>query len=193
MDLIEIHGPSVEIEASVLDRLRDAASDDQGLRLRVASTLRDQQVYEEAVALLKATLANDPRHLPSLRALSDAAQRQHDPDMAALASAVLVCLKSGRPEDDVRLAKLVTDGLPLAQRTLNEHDFEDALLTKQADISLLRTLGRLTKPAIAAGLACQSGYEDLPKDATVLDPESSTVTLARSLAWAAEIRRCCHA
>ena len=186
LDLIEIHGSTIAIEASILDSLRDAASDDEELKLRVASTLKDHNIYEEAVALLEDALANDPRHLPSLRALSDAAQRQHDPDTAALASAVLVCLKSGRPEDDVRLAKLATDGLPLAQRTLNDHDFDQTLLAKLADVSLLRTLGQITQAAIAAGLASNAGTEELPKDATVLDPESSTVTLARSLAWAAK-------
>jgi hypothetical protein len=139
----------------------------------------------EVVALLEHTLTNEPRHLPSLRALSDAAQRQNDFDSAALASAVLICLDSGRPEDEVRSAWLATDGLPLAQRTLNDDDYEELLLSKGADVSILRVLGQLTNAAVEAGLLAKSGYEELPKDATVLDPESSTVTVARSLAWAA--------
>jgi hypothetical protein len=138
------------------------------------------------VVSIESTLANDPRHLPSLRALSDAAQTQRDLDTAALASAVLICLKSGRPEDEVRLAKLVTDGLPLARRTLSDLDFEATLIANPDNVFLFRTLGRLTKVAVAAGLATNSRYEELPKDATVLDPESSTVTLGRSLAWAAK-------
>ena len=143
-------------------------------------------VYEDVVVSIESTLANDPRHLPSLRALSDAAQTQRDLDTAALASAVLICLKSGRPEDEVRLAKLVTDGLPLARRTLSDLDFEATLIANTDYVFLFRTLGRLTKVAVAAGLATNSRYEELPKDATVLDPESSTVTLGRSLAWAAK-------
>ncbi len=186
LDLIEIHGTSIEVDPNVLVNLRDAANDDEGLKFRVASILKDHTVYEEAVVSLENVLANDPRHLPSLRALSDAAQRQHDPDTAALASAVLICLQSGRPEDEVRLAKLVTDGLPLARRTLSDQDFEVALIANPENAFLFKTLGRLTKVAIAAGLATNSRYEELPKDATVLDPESSTVTLGRSLAWAAK-------
>ena len=147
------------------------------------SNLNEQGNYDEAVALLESKLTHDPRHLPSLRALSDAAQRQRDVDTAALASAVLVCLESARPEDEIRLRILVTDGLPLAQRTLNDRDFDDTLLANQADRSLLETLGRLTDASIAGGLVSNVGYEELPKDAAILDPESSTVTLGRSLGW----------
>ena len=131
-------------------------------------------------------LDRNPRHVPSLQALSDFAQSQQDLDTAALASAVIICLESGRPEDEARSAGLVTDGLPLAQRTLNDQDFEEILLAKLADVSMLRTLGKLTQVAKEAGLASDSGSESLPKDATVLDPVLSTATLARSLAWAAK-------
>jgi hypothetical protein len=124
--------------------------------------------------------------VPSLQALSDLAQSQQDLDTAALASAVIICLESGRPEDEARSAGLVTDGLPLAQRTLNDQDFEEILLAKLADVSMLRTLGKLTQVAKKSGLASDSGSENLPKDATVLDPALSTATLARSLAWAAK-------
>jgi len=147
---------------------------------------KDPTVYEDVVVSIESVLVNDPRHVPSLRALSDAAQTQRDLDTAALASAVLICLKSGRPEDEVRLAKLVTDGLPLARRTLSDLDFEATLIANPDNVFLFRTLGRLTKVAVAAGLATNSRYEELPKDATVLDPESSTITLGRSLAWAAK-------
>lgn len=139
--------------------------------------------YNETVSLLENRLMRDPRHLPSLRALSDAAQRQRDVDTAALASAVLVCLEAARPEDEVRLAIIVTDALPMARRTLNDRDFDEALLANKEDRLLLETLARLTQASIAGGIAFKPGYEELPKDAAVLDPESSTVTLGRSLAW----------
>lgn len=139
--------------------------------------------YGDTVGLLESTLMRDPRHLPTLRALSDAAQRQRDVDTAALASAVLVCLQAARPEDEVRLGIIVTDGLPMARRTLNDRDFDDALLANRDDRLLFETLARLTQASIAGGLAFKAGYEELPKDAAVLDPESSTVTLGRSLGW----------
>ena len=142
-----------------------------------------QSDYGETVGWLENTLMRDPRHLPTLRALSDAAQRQRDVDTAALASAVLVCLQAARPEDEVRLAIIVTDGLPMARRTLNDRDFDDALLSNKDDRLLLETLARLTQASFAGGLAFRAGYEELPKDAAVLDPESSTVTLGRSLGW----------
>lgn len=131
---------------------------------------------------LQASLVQSPRDADALRALSDAAQRERDVVTAALASAILVALGEARPEDEVRQAKLVSDALPLAQRTFNDDDFEDLALSNQLDIELLKTLGWLAEPALLSGLGLDADNE-LPKDATVIDPESSTVTLGRSLVW----------
>jgi len=138
---------------------------------------------EESIASLQDLLAESPQHLQSLRALSDAAQRHRDVVTAALASSLLVALNAARPEDEVRQAKLVSDGLPLAQRTLNDDDFEEAMQSVQLDGELLRTLSWLSESVLASGLGFDADFEELPKDATVLDPETSTVTLGRSLVW----------
>ncbi len=156
----------------------------QGPPVPLERPIKSRSDYEEELALMEGMLARDPRHVPTLQALSDAAQMQRDIDTAALASAVLVCLQSARPEDEVRLALLVTDALPLAGRTLVDKDFDDALLANREDRALLEVLGRLTKASLAGGLAFDAGFDEHPKEAAILDPESSTVTLGRSLAWA---------
>jgi len=156
----------------------------QGSQVPLARPIKSRSDYDGELALMESALARDPRHVPTLQALSDAAQMQRDIDTAALASAVLVCLQSARPEDEVRLALLVTDGLPLAGRTLVDSDFDDALLANREDRALLEVLGRLTKASLVGGLAFDAGFDEPPKDAAILDPESSTVTLGRSLAWA---------
>ena len=53
------------------------------------------------------------------------------------------------------------------------------------NIAQLRALSAAIKPALAAGLCIEPSKNNLPKDATVLDPVASTTTLARSLAWTA--------
>jgi hypothetical protein len=147
----------------------------------VARTIADVDL----IASLQETLASNPRDARSLRALSDAAQRERDVVTAALASAILVALGEARPEDEVRHAKLVSDTLPLAQRTFNDDDFEELAVSNQLDVDLLKTLGCLAEPALASGLGynADADYTDLPKDATIIDPESSTITLGRSLIW----------
>jgi hypothetical protein len=165
--------------------LRDAVSDDEELRLRAVGVLKDHEVYGETAALLEDTLDVNPRHVPSLLALSDAAQRHHDLHRAAMASAMLICLQSGRTDDEERSKKFLSDGLPLAKRILNNDDFQETLLAKPINISLFRTLSQLSKVVVASGLVEQAGNGALPKDATALDPAMSTTTLARSLAWAA--------
>jgi len=137
----------------------------------------------DLIASLQATLAESPRDIESLQALSDAAQRERDVVTAALASSILTALGEARPEDEVRHRKLVSDALPLAQRTFSDDDFEELAVSNQLDLEFLLTLGWLAEPAVASGLGYDADYEELPKDATLIDPESSTITLGRSLVW----------
>jgi len=135
------------------------------------------------IASLQATLAESPRDIESLQALSDAAQRERDVVTAALASSILTALGEARPEDEVRHGKLVSDALPLAQRPFSDDDFEELAVSNHLDLEFLLTLGWLAEPSLASGLGYDADYEELPKDATIIDPESSTITLGRSLVW----------
>jgi hypothetical protein len=183
--LLETQGVSIDLDASVIEKLREAVREDDELRVRVAQALRPHSDFEETLLIIQETLQNNSRHVQSLQALSDVAEHEHALDTASLASSIVICLGEGRPEDDERAARISNDGLPLVTRTLIDRDVEENLLGSMASIAHLRALGTAVRVAVAAGLTKESSRGNLSKDATILDPALSTTTLARSLAWAA--------
>ena len=185
LDLIEARGPSFEITTAVIDRLRRSVSADEELTSRAVNILENRESYALTTTMLHNTLGLDPRHEPSLLSLSDAAARQHDSDVAAVTSAVLISLECGRPEDEQRSAELVTDKLAEAKRTLVESDFTEMLLVHDVDISIFGALSRVHEAWIDPTLASKYSGGVFPKDASILDSTSATDTVARTIAWAA--------
>jgi|GEM_PF-4064325 len=185
--LLEAKGKSIDLDAEVIERLRDAVCDDPQLMDRVDSALRPHSEDEQALLYIQDTLEQNPRHVQSLRTLSDMAERANARDTAALASSVVVCLEEPRSRDVIRATRIAGDGLPQVTRILTDADLEENLLGAVSNVAQLRALSRVTKIAVAAGLAAEAsnGKWSAPKGATILDPTASTTTLARSLAWAA--------
>jgi hypothetical protein len=185
--LLETQGVSIDLDAHVIDRLRDAAGHDDELRLRVEHALRPHSEAEQTLLHIQNTLEQNPRHVQSLQVFSDMAARAGAHDTAALASAIVVCLGEARPQDEERSARLANDTLPQVSRILTDADLEENLLGALTEVAQLRALSRVAHLAAWAGLTQQSGNGkwSLPKEATVLDPAASTTTLARSLAWSA--------
>jgi hypothetical protein len=160
-------------------------SDDDDLTTRDESALSPHSDLEETLLYIQETLGQNPQHVRSLQVLSDVAERANAHDTASLASSIVVCLHEARPQDEVRTARLASDGLPLVSRILTDADLEDNLLGAVTNVAQLRALSGVTKAAAAAGLTKESNKWTVPKEATILDPTASTTTLARSLAWAA--------
>jgi hypothetical protein len=184
--LLETQGiVSIDLDATVVERLRAAVRDDHELAVRVESALSPHSVLEETLLYIQETLGQNPQHVPSLQVLSDVAERANALDTASLASSIVVCLHEARPQDEERTARLSSDGLPLVSRILTDADLEQNLLGAVANVAHLRALSGVTKAAAAAGLTKESNKWTVPKVATILDPTASTTTLARSLAWAA--------
>lgn len=187
VSLLETQGVSIDLEAAVIEHLRDAVSGDHQLRMRVENALRPHSEDEQTLLQIQDALEQNPRHTESLQMLSDIAERARAHDTAALASSIVVCLQQARKQDESRAARLAVDGLPQVTRILTDADLEENLLGAVTNVSQLRALSRATKAATAGGLTKESnsGKWTAPKDATILDPAASTTTLARSFAWAA--------
>ena len=184
--LLETQGiVSIDLDATVVERLRAAVSDDDELTARVERALSPHSDLEETLLYIQETLGQNPQHVRSLQVLSDVAERANAHDTASLASSIVVCLHEARPQDEERTARLSNDGLPLVSRILTDADLEENLLGAVTNVVQLRALSGVTRAAMAAGLTKESNKWTVPKEATILDPTASTTTLARSLAWAA--------
>jgi len=184
--LLETQGiVSIDLDATVAERLRAAVSDDDELTTRVERALSPHSDLEETLLYIQETLGQNPQHVRSLQVLSDVAERANAHDTASLASSIVVCLHEARPQDEERTARLSSDGLPSVSRILTDADLEENLLGAVTNVAQLRALSGVTKAAAAAGLTKDSNKWTVPKEATILDPTASTTTLARSLAWAA--------
>ncbi len=184
LDLIEACGPSLDVSVNVIDRLEVAVGDDEELKYRAMKLFAAQDTYAKTTSTLQSSLAIEPRNLQSLRDLSDAAMRQNDSDLAALASGVLVGLGAGTPDDESRSGALGSDGLARADRALSENDLTEKLLVHDVDISIFRTLSRLQDPRpktpdseLTSAVTTKLG--------SLFDSAAKELTPARILAWTA--------
>jgi tetratricopeptide (TPR) repeat protein len=182
LELFEARGLSLEMSKSVLDRLHAVVEEDEELEQRVDKVLAARDAYAKTSATLRSSLAIDPCDQASLRALSDVAAQQHDVDLAAMASAVLIGLQCASPEDESRAAELVTEKLVDTKRALNESDFTEQLLVRDVDLSLLKALSRV-QDAIGTPAATEVRGAGLPHHASGSD--SDMPTSVRALTWAA--------
>ena len=183
LDLMEIRGPSIDISDTAIERLEVAVSDDEELKQRAMSIFANRDAYAKTTATLQNALALDSRQQTPLRDLSDAAAKQRDADMAAMASSILVALQCARPEDAERAAVLFTDRLVEANRPLDDDDFTEKLLVHDVDVAIFRVLGSLHE---SIGLLPEGvGESSHPQDGAAPGADSKSENLSRTLAGVA--------
>lgn len=140
----------------------------------------------ETLELLQRLRNAQPRNLALVRRVEALAREEH-PDVAINLASVLVALGEAS-EPEAELAKVLSgEALPTPSRALDHADFETLLFPLELDREMLLGLARLEKVFMSAGAFEQKTALSLPKDAPVIDPETSTITVARSCLWTSRL------
>ncbi len=151
----------------------------------VVQALLSRDQLELAATTLGGALERDPRHPAMLEQLSELLSNQGDVERAANVASVRVSCGDCPPALTERAAALELSGLPLASRVLGAPDYTGRLYPASLNRELTEALGALEPVLVASGAVPAPPKGTVPKDATILDPATSTATLARSMAWTA--------
>ncbi|HMA92554.1 MAG TPA: tetratricopeptide repeat protein, partial [Polyangiaceae bacterium] len=183
-----IHEQSCQdaIKPETLSRLVQLA--DRNAELAEATVTLVESVTQgaETLELLQRLRAAQPRNLELLHQVVNLAQVEH-PDVATNLSSVILALGAAT-EQEVELAKVLsTDTLPTPSRPLEHADYESLLFPPDLDREMTLGLSRLEKTLISAGAFERKDAPSVPKDAAVVDPETSTITFARSFLWTSRL------
>jgi len=137
----------------------------------------------ESLQRVRAAMPNDADLLHKLVSL---AVTEH-PDVAANCASVLVALNAASAAETELAGALSHDTLPTPARALEYADYETLLFPPDLDREMTMGLARLEKALFAAGAFERKDAYVVPKDAAVVDPEVSTITLARSFLWTSRL------
>lgn len=179
-----IHEQSCQdaLKPDTLSALVQLAQRDEHLAQAAVGLVESATQGAETLELLQRLRAAQPRNLELLHRVVQLGQVEH-PDVATNLSSVLLAL--GEATDaEVELAKVLsTDTLPTPSRPLDHADYEALLFPAELDREMTLGLSRLEQTLISAGAFERKETLSIPKDAPVIDPETSTITFARSFLW----------
>ncbi len=140
----------------------------------------------ETLELLQRVRVALPHQVPLLHRLVQLSAKEH-PDVATNVASVLTTLGEAS-EAEVELANtLSSDTLPTPARALEHADYDSFLFPPELDREMTMGLARLEKALMAALAFDKKNPNAVPKDAPVIDPETSTITLARSFLWTSRL------
>jgi hypothetical protein len=111
----------------------------------------------------------------------------HHPDIAANVASVLFAEGAVTEQENEYAIWLTSDSLPTPQRALENADYDALVFPTDFDRDMAFSLDKLDQALILADVFVLKNSIPVPKDAPVLDPETSTVTLARSFLWTSRL------
>lgn len=152
----------------------------------VGSLVRAQTIGPETLDVVQNLRVADPRNLQQLHFLFNLSQSEHL-DVAANVASVLSAEGAANERESEFALWLTADSLPTPQRGLENADYDSLLFPADFDRDLTLTLDKLDPALIAADVFGLKSAAQLPKDTPIFDPETSTVTLARSFLWASRL------
>jgi tetratricopeptide (TPR) repeat protein len=182
VQLVLEHSAQDALKPDTISNLIRLAAYDPTLSEATARLVGTQTQGPETLDLAQSLRATGPRNAELLHHLFQLARPSH-PDIAANVASVLFA-EGAASLDEAEFAKaLHTDSLPVPQRALENADYEALIYPADFDREMAISLDQLDQTLILADAFAAKTSVTIPKDATVLDPETSTVTLARSFLW----------
>jgi tetratricopeptide (TPR) repeat protein len=174
------------LKPETLSLLLGLATNDHALAEAVGALVQAQTVGPETVDAIQRLRESAPRNAALLHHLFRLVSNDN-PDVAANIANVL-CADGAATNEELEYARLLaTDSLPNPQRALENADYDSLLFPPDFDRDMAFSLDQLDHILINAdAFVLKSGIQ-LPKDTTILDPETSTVTLARSFRWTSQL------
>jgi len=166
------------LDARFLARLKELAEQYPSLLPALVRVLRAGEAEVGSLLTIQHARFIEPRDPALLRSLID--DPRADRDLVANGSAVLVALELFDKQDIERARELETSALLAPLRGLNQRDFEQVLFPVELKSELALSLSRVLPSLIAIPTL----FPSPPKELAVIDPNTSTATLARCFLWA---------
>ncbi|HEY5956180.1 MAG TPA: tetratricopeptide repeat protein, partial [Polyangiaceae bacterium] len=141
---------------------------------------------QETLELLQQLRTAQPRHVALLHTVVELS-RARQPDVAANVSSLLSALESATEGEKELSSALPVDNLPTPSRSLEQKDYESLLVPAELDSEMTLGFARLERALFAVGAFDRRTEWAVPKDAPVIDPETSTATLARVFLWTSRL------
>jgi cellulose synthase operon protein C len=178
----------LEDPALALDAFEDAVAEkkaDLSGRLIAADLARALGRHDRAVIHLQAASALDPSRAATFHALFDAFQKLRLPDQAFAAASIAVHLRSDEERERFIFEEHRPRGVPHFTRPMREQAWE-LLRARGRDIHVDQILTVLDRTAAYARLSQLAAAGRLPALDPMArqDPQTSTVSIVRSFAWA---------
>jgi tetratricopeptide (TPR) repeat protein len=159
---------------------------DRNLAEATSHLVRTQTTGPESFDVVQSLRQADPRNVTLLHQLFELSQHEHL-DVAANVASVL-CAEGAASEAETNYAQsLFSDSLPTPQRALENADYESLVFPSDFDREMAIALDELDQALIGADVFVLKNAISLPKETPILDPETSTVTLARSFLWTSRL------
>jgi tetratricopeptide (TPR) repeat protein len=140
----------------------------------------------ETLELLQRIRTGQPQYAALLHRLVELTHEEHT-DVAINIASVLTTLGQATDSEQDLARQLSTDTLPTPSRSLDAADYESLLYPNSLDRDMTAGLARLERALYSALAFEKSKTIAVPKDAPIIDPETSTITLARSMLWTSRL------
>jgi tetratricopeptide (TPR) repeat protein len=174
------------LKPDTLSAIIRLAAYDRGLAEAAAHLVHAQTTGPETLDVVQNLRGADPRNVDLLHQLFRLSCHEH-PDVAANVSSVLCAEGAATPEEAEYAQVLVSDSLPTPQRALENADYDSLVFPTDFDREMALALDQLDQALISADVFILKNAVQLPKETPILDPETSTVTLARSFLWTSRL------
>ena len=186
-----LHRDHLDDPASALTAMGDAlAHNPQDLagHLLAADLAVEVDDVEQAYAYLGRSARLDPKRAETYHGIFTVAQQIDDAEMGYLASSVTALMGVATDDERITFHKFRPESVPQHQSSLRPEAW-DWLRPAEADVAVDGVMRALASPVIRARvsqLEADGKLADLP-DSARLDPETSTISVVRSLGWAARL------
>jgi tetratricopeptide (TPR) repeat protein len=186
VQLVLDHAAQDALKPDTVANLIRLAAYDPTLSAATTHLVGAQTQGPESLDLAQSLRASAPRSSELLHQVFHLALPTQ-PDIAANVASVLFA-EGAATLDETEFAKVLsTESLPVPQRALENADYEALLYPADFDRDMAISLDKLDQALILADVFAAKTSVTVPKDAPMLDPETSTVTLARSFLWTSRL------
>ena len=171
---------------AAFDRASDAKPSDAGVRKMAIDLARGVDDVDAAQRHLVALATLEPREPRIYRLLFDAFMKDNDVERASEAAAALVVLGAAADKERIVFEANRPEGAPKIAAPLSDEAW-DRVVHREPELSAVSAIFDAVGAAAAAALAeviKKTQAERLPSEKLRIDPDETTVSAARSLAWA---------